>query len=83
MKRIDGAGATESNRFSEGNPETGLPATVVTAAWANSVQEEIARAIELLGGVLDAEVEEQLGRLLRQRTISRVNGVPVITVTTE
>lgn len=41
MYRIDAPGATEDNRFTDGNPATGTPATVVEAAWLNAVQEEI------------------------------------------
>lgn len=41
MHRIDGAGATSDNKFTEGNPTTGVMATTVTADWCNSVQEEI------------------------------------------
>lgn len=41
MFRIDGEGATADNKFTEGNPSTGLIATAVTADWCNSIQEEI------------------------------------------
>lgn len=41
MHRIDGAGATVDNKFTQGNPGAGTPATVVTADWLNDVQENI------------------------------------------
>lgn len=41
MHRIDGEGATNDNKFTEGNPSTGALATTVTADWCNAVQEEI------------------------------------------
>lgn len=60
MHRIDGPGATTDNRFTEGNPATGLPATVVTADWANAIQEEVARVIEEAGLTLTKANNGQL-----------------------
>lgn len=45
MHRIDGAGATPDNRFTDGDPASATPATVVTDSWLNSVQEEIINVI--------------------------------------
>lgn len=44
MHRIDGDGHA-SNLFTDGDPGTGVPATLVTAAWANDTQEEIVNVI--------------------------------------
>jgi hypothetical protein len=41
MHKIDSAGATIDNKFTEGNSGTGTPATVLDAAWLNAVQEEM------------------------------------------
>jgi hypothetical protein len=41
-----------------------VPGTIVDDSWLDSVQEEIARAIELLGGTLNAANMQQLGELL-------------------
>jgi hypothetical protein len=41
MHRIDGPGATVDKKFTEGDPVGGVPATVVSAAWMNDVQEEL------------------------------------------
>lgn len=49
MHRIDGEGATVDNKFTEGNPSTGLIATEVTADWLNSIQEEIIRVLTEAG----------------------------------
>jgi|LGOV01.1.fsa_nt_gb hypothetical protein len=46
MHRIDGAGATAGELFTEGDPAGGVPATTVTDGWLNAVQEEIAAVIE-------------------------------------
>ncbi len=59
MQRIAGPGHV-GNRFTEGNPAIGQQATMVTAAWSNAVQEEIAFAIEESGLVLDPEQSNQL-----------------------
>ena len=49
MHRIDHSTATVDHLFTEGNPSTGTPATVVTDDWLNDVQENIARFIENRG----------------------------------
>lgn len=49
MHRIDGAGATLDNKFTQGNPATATPATTVTDAWLNDMQEEIASVPEAVG----------------------------------
>ncbi len=48
MHRIDADG-NQDNLFTDGNPQTGTPATVVDAAWLNGVQEEMLSAIEAAG----------------------------------
>lgn len=59
MHRIDSAGNVLS-RFSEGNPQTGQRATVVSAAWLNDIQENIAYCIEQVGEALVKGDETQL-----------------------
>jgi hypothetical protein len=41
MHRIDGAGATVDNKFTDGDPVGGVQATLVTDDWLNDVQEEL------------------------------------------
>jgi hypothetical protein len=41
MHRIDGAGATVDNKFTDGDPVGGIQATLVTDDWLNDVQEEL------------------------------------------
>jgi len=60
MHRIDGAGATADNKFTEGDAATGVAATVVTDDWLNATQEEIAHVIEQTGGALDKLNNTQL-----------------------
>lgn len=60
MHRIDGAGATADNKFTEGNPTTGVPATEVTADWANAVQEEPIAVILAAGLELNKADNTQL-----------------------
>lgn len=52
MHRIDAAGYAAGNLFTDGNPSTGTPATVVDAAWLNDIQENLAQLIEAAGIVL-------------------------------
>jgi len=60
MHRIDGPGATEDNRFTDGNPASGIPPTIVTDDWANAVQEEIVAVIAAAGLVLNKSYNGQL-----------------------
>lgn len=41
MHKIDSTGATVDNEFTDGNPLTGTPATVVGAKWLNTLQREL------------------------------------------
>ena len=68
MRRI----GTDNGLFIGGDPASGTQGTRVTAEWLNAVQEEIAKAMELLGGTLDPAVPDQLGSLL----LSRIGGRP-------
>jgi len=52
MKRTNADGNV-ANLFSDGDPGTGAPATIVDETWLNAVQEEIAKAIEGAGLTLD------------------------------
>lgn len=60
MYRIDSRGATGDGRFTEGNPTTGTPATVVNAPWMNAVQDEIVNVIEGAGLGLEKTDSTQL-----------------------
>lgn len=51
MHRIDGAGATVTGQWTEGNPSTGTPATELTADWMNAVQNEIENVIVTGAGI--------------------------------
>lgn len=60
MYRIDSRGATIDGRFTEGNPTSGTPATVVNAQWMNAVQDEIVNVIAGAGIDLDKGNSSQL-----------------------
>lgn len=74
MFRIDGPGATNDNKFTEGDPAGGSRATVVTDEWLNAVQEEIANAIEAEGLDLNKQDSAQLKALFSAR-VMRVGSV--------
>lgn len=52
MHRIDSDGATLDNKFTEGNAALSIPATVVSAAIMNALQEEIVKIILSSGQAL-------------------------------
>lgn len=71
MHRIDSDGAAVGlpapgavgstvGYFTDGDPGTGVPATVVSADWLNALQEEVAYVIEQAGLTLDKTVRTQL-----------------------
>lgn len=60
MHRIDTPSATTDNRFTEGSPTGGVPATTVAADWLNDLQENVCRVIEAAGIVLDKGNHDQL-----------------------
>lgn len=62
MDRINHPTATGAQQFTEGNIAQGVPATVVSAAWLNGVQEELLAVIEAAGLTPDAD---NLGQLLQ------------------
>lgn len=74
MHRIDGPGATAENKFTEGNPSTGVPATQVTDAIMNALQEEIAAVIEDSGAVLDKLDNTQLLTALKGAFLRNPDG---------
>ncbi len=63
--------------FKKGNPGTGVPATVVTADWANAVQEEIAYVIAQASIALSKTDNTQL-RAAIQAMIQSANSAIVI-----
>lgn len=70
---------TGKDGFRDGNKATATAATVLNAAWCNSVQEELANAIEAHGEPLDPGSNAQLAALLKAKAplLSPVfDGVP-------
>jgi hypothetical protein len=63
MQRIAHETATDDDLFTDGDPLTEVPPTVLTAAWANAVQEELANAVETLLP-LEATSSRQLATVL-------------------
>lgn len=64
MKRTT-ADANDSNRYTEGNPSLGIPATVVGAEEMNNIQEELCNVVEAAGITLDGSVEDQVLQALQ------------------
>lgn len=52
MRRTEALG-NDSNQYTEGNPTTGVPATVLGAIEMNNIQEEICNVIEEAGITVD------------------------------
>lgn len=68
MHRIDHATAAPGSQFTDGDPLTATPATVVTPEWLNDVQGNLAAAIEAAGIVLSKSDFTQLSAALLKIT---------------
>lgn len=64
MHRIDAPG-NDAGHFTDGDPDSGVPATVVDADWTNAVQEEICAVVEAAGITLSKPSHVQLLAALR------------------
>lgn len=64
MQRTTGPNATPQSQFTDGNAAAGTPATTVSAAFLNGVQEELASVIEHTGAALDGTKVDQLLRAI-------------------
>lgn len=51
MHRIDSAGATGTNQWTEGDPSTGVPATEFSADFMNAIQNELENVIVTEAGI--------------------------------
>jgi hypothetical protein len=60
MHRIDGPSATPDRKFTGGSPAGGVPATVVSDAWLNDIQEELMSVLEAAGVAPEKGVQDQL-----------------------
>jgi hypothetical protein len=49
MHKIDGPGATQDGRFTDGDPAAGIPPTIVQEDWLNAVQDEILNVLDEAG----------------------------------
>ncbi len=67
MQRVTGSTATKDNKFTQGDALNGIEATIVTAEWLNSVQEEICNAIEDEKIPLDLENSKQLNTAISSK----------------
>lgn len=64
MHKIDAPGATETNTFTEGDPNVPTAPTTVGAKWLNAVQGELVALVEGLGGTLNDQNHGQIWPLL-------------------
>lgn len=60
MHLIDHETAAPGGQFTDGNSQTGIPSTRVTAKWLNSIQNELKNFIESRGITLDDGDDTQL-----------------------
>lgn len=86
MHRIDSSTAQKDkfgpgkNGFTGGNPQTGVPATALNAAFFDSVQEEISGVIEAAGIALDTTQNNQLQLAISKIITGAIPPAPVTSV---
>ena len=80
MFRIDSDGATPGNLFTEGDPQTALAATVVSADWLNEVQEEIIEVVEEVGIALVKGERTQLNSAILEYFLRGGRKTPITQV---
>jgi len=73
MHKVDAPGATPANEFTDGDPQSGVPATTLEAKFMNTVQRELVNVVEEAGLTLDEENDGQL-----REAISEMIGSPVV-----
>lgn len=66
MFKIASTGATVDNQFTEGNPQSGIPATVISAEWLNAVQNEIVNILIARGITLNKTKSSQISEFLQR-----------------
>jgi hypothetical protein len=77
MHRVDGPAALPGGLFTDGDPNVGTPATIVTDDWLNAVQEELVSVVAAAGIQLSKPDNAQVLKAIRSLVDS---AVPVGTV---
>ena len=80
MHRIDTDTATSDHKFTEGNPQSGVAPTVVSADILNAFQEEIAHVIEHSGLDLNKADNTQLLQAIEELVSGAAIGMATTTV---
>lgn len=64
---------TPDGLFHDGSPATGEPGTIVSAAWLNSVAQELENVVTGLGGTLDPVRDDQIRSLLSAKLATKAD----------
>lgn len=68
MKRISGSSAVTDSKgnsvFRDDDAANGIPGTIVTADWLNTIQEELCAIVEKSGGALEASNSSQIADII-------------------
>ena len=75
MFKVDSAGATVDNEFTDGDPGTATPATVVPAEWLNAVQAELLAPLTAASIAPDKEDSAQLLAAMNALFLKLTGGV--------
>jgi len=64
MHKVDAPGATPANEFTDGDPQSGVPATTLEAKFMNTVQRELVNVVEQENIELDDQDDTQIYQAL-------------------
>lgn len=76
MHRIDAPSATPEDQFTEGSPAGGVPATTVSAAWLNDVQEELMTLLEQAGITPVKGTQDQVFKAVKKLMLGQGDASP-------
>lgn len=64
---VPNSNADNNGEWTEGNPQSGAPATTLKAPWLNTIQRELANIVTGTGGELNPENDGQLLQVLQSK----------------
>ncbi len=74
MHKVDAPGADPANEFSDGDPQTGVPATTLEAKFMNTLQRELVNVVERENIALDDQDDGQVYQAMQSLIQKSLSG---------
>lgn len=75
MHKVTAPDATDDNEFTDGDPQSGTPATTVEAKYLNTLQRELVNVVEQENMILDEQDDTQVYQAMRSVVRTMVPGL--------